>query len=222
MTTTTPEALRGAIDLLRRDRQSLADSERRPSGKPFTVEALGWLAEYDDAIKAVEALHAECEALRKSLALVQQHHATAWNRGHAAGLAANQQIARQAQDAVARDAWGNTQLTESLLAAEAERDALRADAERYRWLRDLKCCSFTLGHNDAHAPSYMTASDWIDDNPEWFADTPDAELRRMRDSNTIWTLRVYPRTPVGFDMWCAATLDAAIDAARAAKEQSNG
>lgn len=92
------------------------------------------------------------------------------------------------------------------------------DAERYRWLRDLKCCSFTLGHNDAHAPSYMTASDWIDDNPEWFVDTPDAELRRMRDSNTIWTLQVYPRTPVAFYLWHAATLDAAIDAA-IAKEQ---
>lgn len=82
-------------------------------------------------------LHAECEALRKSLALVQQHHATAWNRGHTMGMAANRQIAREAQEAVARDAWGNTQLTEALLAAEAECEAVRADAERYRWLRDI-------------------------------------------------------------------------------------
>lgn len=89
----------------------------------------------------IERLTAELAAARKALALVQQHHATAWNRGHTMGMAANRDIARQAQAAVARDAWGNTQLTEALLAAEAERDEARAelaaareDAERYRWL----------------------------------------------------------------------------------------
>jgi hypothetical protein len=80
------------------------------------------------------ALQAECEALKKANALLQQHHATAWNRGHEMGMMANRQTAREALKAVASDAWGNTQLTEALLAAEAECEALRAKAARYDWL----------------------------------------------------------------------------------------
>jgi hypothetical protein len=78
------------------------------------------------------ALQAECEALKKANALLQQHHATAWNRGHQMGMMANRQTAREALKAVERDAWGNTQLTEALLAAEAECEALRKDAERWK------------------------------------------------------------------------------------------
>lgn len=62
-----PEALVTVIALLRRDRQALADSERSYGDEPFSAEARDWLAEYDDAIKAVESLHAECEALRAEL-----------------------------------------------------------------------------------------------------------------------------------------------------------
>ena len=69
-------------------------------------------------------LSAENETLKQSVALLQQHHATAWNRGHAMGMKANEDTARRALDAVKQDAWGNTQLTEALLKAEAQRDAL--------------------------------------------------------------------------------------------------
>lgn len=68
--------------------------------------------------------HVDNETLRKSVALLQQHHATAWNRGHMMGMKANEDTARRALDAVKQDAWGNTQLTEALLKAEAQRDAL--------------------------------------------------------------------------------------------------
>lgn len=71
-------------------------------------------------------LEAENQQLKASLALVQQHHATAWNRGHQAGLMAGESAVKQATDAVKADAWGNTQLTNALMQVEAERDQLRA------------------------------------------------------------------------------------------------
>ena len=76
------------------------------------------------AAAELRRLHAENETLRKSVARLQQHHATAWNRGHTMGMKANEDTARRALDAVKQDAWGNTQLTEALLEAEAQRDAL--------------------------------------------------------------------------------------------------
>ena len=78
----------------------------------------------EDAAAELRRLSAENETLKQSVALLQQHHATAWNRGHAMGMKANEDTARRALDAVKQDAWGNTQLTEALLKAEAKRDAL--------------------------------------------------------------------------------------------------
>ena len=71
-----------------------------------------------------ETLKKTVEALAQAVARLQQHHATAWNRGHTMGMKANEDTARRALDAVKQDAWGNTQLTEALLKAEAQRDAL--------------------------------------------------------------------------------------------------
>jgi len=34
----------------------------------------------------------------------------------------------------------------------------------------------------------------------------------------IWRLQIYPDTPIGFNVWHGATLDAAIDAAREAQQ----
>ena len=103
-------------------------------GTGDTPRRNGFLADALCAEAAAELRrqHAEIEALRKGLALVQQHHATAWNRGHAAGLRAARDNIKQANDAVKRDAWGNSQLTEALLAAESERDSLRAEVERLK------------------------------------------------------------------------------------------
>ena len=77
-----------------------------------------------DAAAELRRLSAENETLKQSVARLQQHHATAWNRGHTMGMKANEDTARRALDAVKQDAWGNTQLTEALLKAEAQRDAL--------------------------------------------------------------------------------------------------
>ena len=97
------------------------------------------------------------------------------------------------------------------LCAEIER--LRADAARYRWLRDLRCNSVSVSRDDDHACNYMTASEWIDNNADWYVDDNPEEVQRMRDTNTIWRLQVYPNTPVGFNVWNGSTLDSAIDAA---------
>lgn len=92
------------------------------------------------------------------------------------------------------------------------------DARRYRWLRDHECNSLHLSRDGDHACNYMTASDWIDNNSNWYDEVPEEELQRMRESNTIWALQIYPHTPVGFNWWHGATLDAAIDAAIASHE----
>lgn len=84
---------------------------------------------------------------------------------------------------------------------------------RYRWLRDLKCNQLYLTRDGDHACNYMTAREWIAEHPEDFADDDPAEVELMAATNTIWRLQIYPRTPVGFNVWHASTMDAVIDAA---------
>lgn len=71
----------------------------------------------------------------QNCARLQRYAETAWNRGHAMGMKANEDIARQATEALraekAAHADTNAMLTASLMDAERQRDAL-ADA-----LRDL-------------------------------------------------------------------------------------
>lgn len=59
--------LRDAARILKRDRQALYDSERRPAeGNTVDAEAAAWLAEYDDAIAAVAMVikHRRAAAIR--------------------------------------------------------------------------------------------------------------------------------------------------------------
>lgn len=93
----------------------------------------------------------------------------------------------------------------------AEGEADRRDAESWRFLRDRAPCSLTIERN-AFATSYMTAAKRIDeqDGVFYFADTPPDEIERMKAENVIWTIHVYPNTPVGFDVYHAATLDGAL------------
>lgn len=101
-------------------------------------------------------------------------------------------------------------------ATEAERllAEARADAGRYRFLRDIKCNSFTLGQDEDHACNYMTAADWISNHPDWYDHVPADEVERMRGGGHIWNLQVYPDTPIGFNKWSGSTLDFVVDAAR--------
>lgn len=90
------------------------------------------------------------------------------------------------------------------------------DAQLFRWLREIPCVSLHLSRNDPHACNYMTARQWIEEQAERFDDVPAAELQAMKDTNTIWSLQIYPNTPVGFNVWHGATLGATIRAAAAA------
>ena len=97
----------------------------QPEALRLADELEKWtMDDFDAAADELRRLHAENETLKKAVARLQQHHATAWNRGHTMGMKANEDTARLALDAVKQDAWGNTQLTEALLKAEAQRDAL--------------------------------------------------------------------------------------------------
>lgn len=126
------------------------------------------------------------------------------------------------------EVWRAREAITQLDAALAQPSEEARDAARYRWLRDLRCNSLHLTRDGDHACNYMTAKQWIEEggmHEADVADTPPNELQRMKDTNTIWRLQVYPNTPIGFNVWNAATLDAAIDAARSTaspQEQSNG
>lgn len=88
------------------------------------------------------------------------------------------------------------------------------DAQRWQWLAGLKCNSFTLSRDDDHATNYVTARQWIEEYmPENFRDVGADELQRMKDTNTIWCLQIYPNTPVGFNVWYGATAESVLDAA---------
>ena len=93
-------------------------------GTGDTPRRNGFLADALCAEAAAELRrqHAEIEALRKGLALVQQHHATAWNRGHAAGLRAARDNIKQANHNQRLDICGMHEEVERLR-TDAERDA---------------------------------------------------------------------------------------------------
>lgn len=92
-------------------------------------------------------------------------------------------------------------------------DIDRKDAERYRWIRDRKPNQLHLNYND-HACNYVTAKVWIEEyQPDTYKDEPQEAVQAMKDADTIWTLQVYPNTPVGFNWIHRATLDAVIDEA---------
>ncbi len=67
---------------------------------------------------------------------------------------------------------------------------------------------------NVHAIYYHDAAYEISGNPDWFDECTPEQVAQMKAANTIWSIQMYPNTPVGFNNWCAATLDEAIDAAR--------
>ena len=107
-----------------------------------------------------------------------------------------------------------TVLKKQIAALERELGECRKDAQRYRWLKSEQCNSLHLSRNADHACNYVTAKEWIEDyQPEWFEEDAPSEIQRMKDTDTIWTLQIYPNTPIGFNAWNAATLDSVVDAA---------
>ncbi len=97
-----------------------------------------------------------------------------------------------------------------------------ANAERWEWLAALKCNSFTLARDDNHACNYVTAKQWIEEfSAEDFTRVDPVEVQRMKDTNTIWSLQIYPHTPIGFNIWYGATAEYVVDAAMRDYADSN-
>lgn len=84
-------------------------------------------------------------------------------------------------------------------------------AKRYAVLRDMQCNSMSVSKNDDHTANYMTAEEYINNYPKEFEDEDPFEVGRMKATNTIWRLQVYPDTPVGCYVIYGSTLDFVID-----------
>ena len=103
--------------------------------------------------------------------------------------------------------------------AEAERDAAVADANRFRFISRLKCNHFHIGYNDGHKVNYTSLKEWIDESDDLYSDV-DSETRRMMvESDSDWSIQIYPDTPIGFNVYRASTLADVIDAAMKEQEQ---
>jgi hypothetical protein len=106
---------------------------------------------------------------------------------------------------------------DKLTQAQGRLSAYREALEDYLWLVNFKCNSFTLGRDDDHACNYVTAKVWIEEySANDFTDTEPGELQKMKDTNTIWSLQIYPDTPVGFHVFYGATAESVIKTARQA------
>jgi hypothetical protein len=88
------------------------------------------------------------------------------------------------------------------------------------WLANLKVNSIHLNCNEGHACNYMTAAAWIEsemaneDDADEYRQCSEEELQAMRDTNTIWSLQIYPATPIGSVRWIAPTMLGVIAKAR--------
>lgn len=68
-------------------------------------------------------------------------------------------------------------------------------------------CGLYLTHNE-HKDYYLTAEQWLDDRGGAYVDWPDeAERRKAIETNEVWTLQWYPKTPIGSYYLGAASLD---------------
>lgn len=83
----------------------------------------------------------------------------------------------------------------------------------YQWFRNLKANSITLEYNE-HACEYITASEFIDRDPMMFSNTPADQIQLMRNLNSIWSLQIYPDTPIGSYTWYGSTCDNVLSQAR--------
>lgn len=85
-----------------------------------------------------------------------------------------------------------------------------------QWLEfaPYKFNSFHLTHNEHHS-YYETAEVYItEDVYKQFGDCDAADIADMKKHDSIWSLQIYDKTPVGFYRWHASTLDEVIDRAR--------
>ncbi len=68
-------------------------------------------------------------------------------------------------------------------------------------------------HNE-HKTYYQTVEDWEKDLDYDMDDWASKEERdKALQTQDVWIMRWYPRTPIGFEMVCASTFEACLEAA---------
>lgn len=147
----------------------------------------------------------------------EQEEFESWAKEYGADIRSNKSITRSDvyEDPETDNLWTGWK-TRAQQAASNEQDA-----KRYRWIRDLKCNSFSIGRDESHACNYVTAKNWIETEcPEDFVDIDPIELQAMKDTNTIWEAQIYLHTPIGFNLYLGATLDSIIDSAMMDQKES--
>lgn len=92
--------------------------------------------------------------------------------------------------------------------------------DRWEFLASWNPNQLTIEHNNNNA-CYQTVEQWLEDNAD--CDNPwcnvlDGEREKMIAAKSIWTLQVYPSTPIGFYAVAASTLEALIDWAMEQKD----
>lgn len=85
------------------------------------------------------------------------------------------------------------------------------DNLRFRWLANLACHELSIGLNRDNACNYRSVRQWIEEHPEDFDEVAPDELKRMRETDKIWSVQLYPTGSVSFYITMAATLEKALD-----------
>lgn len=85
-------------------------------------------------------------------------------------------------------------------------------ARRYRLIANMQPNQLYIERNSDHACNYMSAKEYIEEIvPSEFENVDHEELQKMKDTNTIWSIQVYPDTPIGFYRFNGASLDSVVD-----------
>jgi hypothetical protein len=190
---------------------ALSDEEKRQ----WFVTTLHNDSEKTKLLREAEAALAES---KREYALLQAENAGQETAiGHLSALVDEQRRDIDELNNVLRAAgWGQGEIdsaAEMLAKAEAALAGEREDAERYRRLRDTPCNQIYVTRNE-HASNYVSAQEWIDyQAPDLFDGVSETDKQAMRDADNIWTVQMYPDTPIGFYRSSKATLDEAIDEA---------
>lgn len=177
----------------------------------------GW-AVFDETADRIESLSRECEELRKDAGRWQKFKQEMSSEARRFSFCRFLNFPPDYATGLFLDMDAAIDGASGSVVACSEHEKLRKDAQRYRWLRDVKCNHYHLTRDDDHATNYTTAKEWIEEcAPEEFQGVAPDELQKMKDTNTIWCMHIYPDTPIGSYTFYAATLDAAIDAAKETK-----
>jgi len=77
----------------------------------------------------------------------------------------------------------------------------------------------TIQHND-HKGVYETVEQYTDAQPDYYTWVSEEEKQKAIAANDFWFMQWYPRTPVGFNSYCASDLKVLLDFAKSITDGS--